>query len=293
MTIPSIIQVTTKGQAICAYCGVGCRLWMESVNGALIRVRGVSDAPANLGGICAKGATLPEVIHTLNQSTVGTWKNNSLINLHLLTGQIGKPGAGPFSMTGQPNAMGGRQARAVGVRRGPPRRRGRGRPRRGAVGRAQHPSRPDPPPGQDQPGIVTRRRLRPVSLGRPAGRGLGGELLVDPGDRSDLQAARIQVLRRPAGPGPRRAGGGAELRAHQTIGGPRGSHRGPHAIAVLNPSCERPHGPPGIPPRRAPADALLCIPLLRHKLHGSLAISARSRSSRPGPWPLCARSPDR
>ena len=43
----------------------------------------------------------------MNQSTVGMWKNNSLINLHLLTGQIGKPGAGPFSLTGQPNAMGG------------------------------------------------------------------------------------------------------------------------------------------------------------------------------------------
>src|SRR5205814_6876747 len=46
----------------------------------------------------------------LNQSTVGMWKNNSVINLHLLTGQIGKPGAGPFSLTGQPNAMGGREA---------------------------------------------------------------------------------------------------------------------------------------------------------------------------------------
>jgi ferredoxin-nitrate reductase len=46
----------------------------------------------------------------INQSTVGTWKNNSIINLHLLTGQIGKPGAGPFSLTGQPNAMGGREA---------------------------------------------------------------------------------------------------------------------------------------------------------------------------------------
>jgi ferredoxin-nitrate reductase len=45
----------------------------------------------------------------LNQSTVGMWKNNSLINLHLLLGQIGKPGAGPFSLTGQPNAMGGRE----------------------------------------------------------------------------------------------------------------------------------------------------------------------------------------
>ena len=45
----------------------------------------------------------------LNQSVIGTAKNVSLLNLSLLTGQIGKPGAGPFSLTGQPNAMGGRE----------------------------------------------------------------------------------------------------------------------------------------------------------------------------------------
>lgn len=45
----------------------------------------------------------------LNQSSSGTLKNAALINLHLATGQIGKPGAGPFSLTGQPNAMGGRE----------------------------------------------------------------------------------------------------------------------------------------------------------------------------------------
>jgi assimilatory nitrate reductase catalytic subunit len=45
----------------------------------------------------------------LNQSTSGTAKNAALINLHLATAQIGKPGAGPFSLTGQPNAMGGRE----------------------------------------------------------------------------------------------------------------------------------------------------------------------------------------
>ena len=45
----------------------------------------------------------------LNQSHAGTAKNAALINLHLATGQIGKPGAGPFSLTGQPNAMGGRE----------------------------------------------------------------------------------------------------------------------------------------------------------------------------------------
>ncbi|MEN9226582.1 MAG: nitrate reductase [Thermostichus sp. DRC_bins_24] len=46
----------------------------------------------------------------LNQSSEGTAKIVSLINLHLMTGQIGKPGMGPFSLTGQPNAMGGREA---------------------------------------------------------------------------------------------------------------------------------------------------------------------------------------
>jgi ferredoxin-nitrate reductase len=45
----------------------------------------------------------------LNQSVIGVNKNVSLLNLSLITGQIGKPGAGPFSLTGQPNAMGGRE----------------------------------------------------------------------------------------------------------------------------------------------------------------------------------------
>ncbi|MGN6527713.1 MAG: molybdopterin-dependent oxidoreductase [Burkholderiaceae bacterium] len=45
----------------------------------------------------------------LNQSAQGTANNASLINLHLATGQVGRPGAGPFSLTGQPNAMGGRE----------------------------------------------------------------------------------------------------------------------------------------------------------------------------------------
>ena len=45
----------------------------------------------------------------LNQSASGTAKNAALIHLHLATGQIGRLGAGPFSLTGQPNAMGGRE----------------------------------------------------------------------------------------------------------------------------------------------------------------------------------------
>jgi assimilatory nitrate reductase catalytic subunit len=55
------------------------------------------------------GPTLSMYCQGLNQSTSGTDKNAALINLHLATGQIGKPGAGPLSLTGQPNAMGGRE----------------------------------------------------------------------------------------------------------------------------------------------------------------------------------------
>jgi assimilatory nitrate reductase catalytic subunit len=49
----------------------------------------------------------------LNQSIHGTYNNAALIHLHLATGQIGRAGAGPFSLTGQPNAMGGREVGAM------------------------------------------------------------------------------------------------------------------------------------------------------------------------------------
>ncbi|HQS44208.1 MAG: nitrate reductase, partial [Methylotenera sp. 24-45-7] len=55
------------------------------------------------------GPSLSMYCMGLNQSIHGTDKNAALINLHLATGQIGKLGAGPFSLTGQPNAMGGRE----------------------------------------------------------------------------------------------------------------------------------------------------------------------------------------
>ncbi|THF61795.1 reductase [Pseudothauera nasutitermitis] len=50
----------------------------------------------------------------LNQSTHGTWHTNALCNLHLATGAICQPGSGPFSLTGQPNAMGGREMGYMG-----------------------------------------------------------------------------------------------------------------------------------------------------------------------------------
>jgi assimilatory nitrate reductase catalytic subunit len=57
----------------------------------------------------SSGPALSLYCQGLNQSAHGTHNNAALIQLHLATGQIGKPGAGPFSLTGQPNAMGGRE----------------------------------------------------------------------------------------------------------------------------------------------------------------------------------------
>ena len=51
----------------------------------------------------------------LNQSTHGTWSTNAICNLHLATGAICRPGSGPFSLTGQPNAMGGRDVGYMGA----------------------------------------------------------------------------------------------------------------------------------------------------------------------------------
>jgi assimilatory nitrate reductase catalytic subunit len=48
-----------------------------------------------------------------NQSSSGTDKANAIINCHIATGRIGRPGMGPFSVTGQPNAMGGREVGAL------------------------------------------------------------------------------------------------------------------------------------------------------------------------------------
>jgi assimilatory nitrate reductase catalytic subunit len=79
-------------QAVAALCGI-------SVEQIATAARWFGNARAALSLYCMG----------LNQSSRGTDKNAALINLHLATGQIGKPGAGPFSLTGQPNAMGGRE----------------------------------------------------------------------------------------------------------------------------------------------------------------------------------------
>lgn len=70
-------------------------------------------APADLRLFYELFAATPRTVtlfsQGINQSTTGTDQVNAILNLHLATGRIGKPGAAPFSITGQPNAMGGRE----------------------------------------------------------------------------------------------------------------------------------------------------------------------------------------
>src|SRR5258707_11529090 len=66
------LSLTVSGETICPYCGVGCRLAMDGEAGVLsseLRVRGVADAPANLGRLCAKGALLGETISSPDRLT--------------------------------------------------------------------------------------------------------------------------------------------------------------------------------------------------------------------------------
>ncbi len=96
----------------------------ENFNAAVTRARQIAPdveataracglAPEDVLDFFRKWATTQRVVtltsQGVNQSAQGTDKVNAIINCHLATGRIGKPGMGPFSLTGQPNAMGGRE----------------------------------------------------------------------------------------------------------------------------------------------------------------------------------------
>jgi assimilatory nitrate reductase catalytic subunit len=91
--------------------------WIDAhttgIDAALTAARECAVTPAKVAEMT--GLT-PEAISTfydysqgVNQSSAGADKVNAIINCHLATGRIGRPGMGPFSVTGQPNAMGGRE----------------------------------------------------------------------------------------------------------------------------------------------------------------------------------------
>ncbi|MDC0660785.1 molybdopterin-dependent oxidoreductase [Leisingera sp. SS27] len=91
---------------------------VEGLGGALdaayaadARVTGLSDS--EITAFCDLWMHTEKVVTVfsqgVNQSTSGADKVNAILNCHLATGRIGTPGCGPFSVTGQPNAMGGRE----------------------------------------------------------------------------------------------------------------------------------------------------------------------------------------
>ncbi|HKX78472.1 MAG TPA: molybdopterin-dependent oxidoreductase [Novosphingobium sp.] len=83
----------------------GCDLWSTAAACDL--------PPADLRAFYELFARTPRTVtlfsQGINQSVRGTDQVNAIVNVHLATGRIGKPGAAPFSITGQPNAMGGRE----------------------------------------------------------------------------------------------------------------------------------------------------------------------------------------
>ncbi|WP_170764743.1 nitrate reductase [Ruegeria lacuscaerulensis] len=89
----------------------GARAALDAASNARVEETGLD--PAQLRAFCNLWIRTEKVVtiysQGVNQSTSGSDKVNAILNCHLATGRIGKPGCGPFSVTGQPNAMGGRE----------------------------------------------------------------------------------------------------------------------------------------------------------------------------------------
>lgn len=96
----------------------------QGFDAALSEARRTAPSPAVVAEVCGLALADVEAFYALfartartltfysqgvNQSTSGVDKSNAILNVHLATGRIGQPGASPFSITGQPNAMGGRE----------------------------------------------------------------------------------------------------------------------------------------------------------------------------------------
>ncbi len=100
---------------LAAHVAVPAEYWTQLGEGSdLWSVARTCDVPAaDLRRFYDLFAATPRTVtlfsQGINQATVGTDQVNAILNLHLATARIGKPGAAPFSITGQPNAMGGRE----------------------------------------------------------------------------------------------------------------------------------------------------------------------------------------
>jgi assimilatory nitrate reductase catalytic subunit len=115
-----LVWLADTGAVDGAYVDAHCSGFDETLASARAR----SFTPGNVAEACdiptadvvsfyrwfaATPRTVTAFSQGINQSVAGTDKGNAIINCHLATGRVGKPGASPLSLTGQPNAMGGRE----------------------------------------------------------------------------------------------------------------------------------------------------------------------------------------
>ncbi|MEO5706089.1 MAG: nitrate reductase [Alteraurantiacibacter sp.] len=106
-----LADMAARGALDEGYLAEHCEVPAGFIAGLDATAHGVD--PDTFAALAALVAAHPRMVTLFsqgaNQSVCGTDKGNAIINLHLATGRIGLPGAGPFSITGQPNAMGGRE----------------------------------------------------------------------------------------------------------------------------------------------------------------------------------------
>jgi len=116
------------GSDVALFSGLLAHLADDTSNEAIATAHAQTPSVATTAALCGVSeadldvffrwfAATPKVVtlfsQGVNQSSAGADKVNAILNVHIATGRIGLPGAGPFSITGQPNAMGGREVGAL------------------------------------------------------------------------------------------------------------------------------------------------------------------------------------
>jgi assimilatory nitrate reductase catalytic subunit len=109
-TDPQFLHESAEGYAEALLATRGCRSLPEIAERCGLSI---ADVETFYRLFAATDRTVTIFSQGVNQSSVGSDKVNAIINVHLAAGRIGRPGAGPFSITGQPNAMGGREVGAL------------------------------------------------------------------------------------------------------------------------------------------------------------------------------------
>jgi assimilatory nitrate reductase catalytic subunit len=104
-----LVALSNRGRLDEAYIAAHTSGFEAALAAARSDVQLNAEAAQLIDWFCATERVVTLFSQGVNQSVAGTDKVNAIINVHLASGRIGRPGMGPFSLTGQPNAMGGRE----------------------------------------------------------------------------------------------------------------------------------------------------------------------------------------